>query len=203
MDTFMEIMSNLIQIPGAKEKSVENPKVRKYRMSHEAEKISETHINQLSEMVNCYGFQSEKTYNSALEELPCDKIMTLKENLYAMAQAMIWYFGTKQVWTDQRNESSVKRCRMITSDTFTDCTRIEDLPAFAVMDSLEIKEQNCIYWESFAKMADMHMHRTNLQTALGFCIWCLTALCPDDSMDKTRQALELEYGEKYYRFRII
>ena len=203
MKEFIRIMSQPVPAPeiSTKKEKLTDDDIRCI-MRIRLEKQMTDYVSKFSDMVNVLGFLPEKIYHEAETELSAEELQVLRKNLYDMSQTMIWYFGTQNVWIDGRNEISVRTCRFIAANIFSQCKSADSLPVFTVKKG-ENKSHLCDAWHEFAKKANTEMHRTNLQTALGFCIWCMMELCPDKSMDTEKKELIQKYGETYWKMPVI
>lgn len=209
MEQFFKAMAK--QIPTGKEQ---------YAERHES--CSEM-SSALENMVNSFSRPYAAWYDGffADQEMGAEEKETVKENLVSMALAVIYLFGganpETKPWVDGRNEMSAARCRYITENLMPEemgqirLKDAENLPGMAreidnIAVFLHTDEGRARFWTEFIRSIDSRFHRTNMQQAIGFLLYCLNRICWADEGSaghRISAGLLQKYGEDFWRFPLI
>lgn len=168
-------------------------------------------IRHLEEMVNYFGISYSKLLDeiSLLGDSTNINRIWCEGNIGTIAALIVWYYATNPgAWVDGRNEISVGRCQHLYTipafkDFYADIAQNNLLPTN--LDDLKYAPDYAVspVWIQFIKSYDQIMHRTNVQTSIGFMLYVIAHTYPDNIINTINKEMSDIFGEDYWRLPLI
>ena len=181
---------------------------RRYESKMEISKI----VDHLENMVNCFGISYPKLYDEIAsfgEIANSPERILCESNLSIISLLVIWYYANNPAaWIDGRNEISAAKCQHIYGikefhDFYADFAQVNHLPTS--LDDLKDVPSFAISptWVNFIKIFDERMHRTNVQTSIGFMLYFVAHSLPEKVKEAVNNEMSEYFGEDYWRMPLI
>lgn len=163
------------------------------------DKIAEL-VRELEDNVNCFGFNPKKLVEEYMNDPKHDSYGI--NQLKILAYNWINYFGSQDIYYDERNKLSVELCKYIYS-----------LPEFETIknlyfDNLDYQKINRFenvldqFYKEFMRLAYERMHRTNMQTATKLFLYSFTINSSSKDEVIVKKLKEMR-GEEFWRLPLI
>ena len=168
-------------------------------------------IRHLEEMVNCFGISYPKLFEEPSllgDETSIDRIWC-EGNTEIISLLTTWYYANNPgAWIDGRNEISAARCQHLYSiptfrEFYADFAQANHLPTS--LNDLDNAPDYIVspVWIQFIKFYDQLMHRTNVQTSIGFMLYVLAHSLPDEINEVVSKEMTDLFGKDYWRLPMI